>query len=214
MQVPRPLQELISQLADADPAKRAQAARVLFHHASIQIAWVLNTWRKDEVLESLMVQERIVRPRQETIIHPRLTAGVAVLPGTFETIRAANGSPALANAPTDQDVIEFELEFPGEVVPQVRLDILTTKAPGGGGVIDRFLNKFGEGIQQVEIDVTDVERATEILRARFQTDPVSPATRPGADGTRVNFFLVNTWNGKKALVELVEQPNITTHEGS
>lgn len=214
MQVPPLSPELISQLADTDPAKRAQAARILFHHATIQIAWVLNTWRKDEVLDGLMVQERIVRPREETIIHPRLTAGIAVRPGLFEKIRAANDSPSLGNAPTDQDVIEFELEFPGEVVPHVRLDILTTKTPGGGGAIDRFLNKFGEGIQQVEIDVTDVERATEILRTRFQVEPVIPAARAGANGTRVNFFLITTWNGNKALVELVEQPNTASRGAS
>jgi hypothetical protein len=91
------------------------------------------------------------------------------------------------------------------------LDILTTKAPGGDGAIARFLTKFGEGIQQVEIDVTDVDRATEILRTRFQIEPIYPATRPGANGTRVNFFLVTSWNGTKVLVELVEQPKITSH---
>jgi len=75
------------------------------------------------------------------------------------------------------------------------------------GAIARFLDKFGEGIQQVEIDVTDVDRATEILRARFKLDPIYPATRSGANGTRVNFFLVTISNAKKVLVELVEQPN-------
>ena len=89
---------------------------------------------------------------------------------------------------------------------RTRLDILTTKAPGGGGAIARFLEKFGEGIQQVELEVTDVDRATEILRKRFQLEPVYPATRPGADGTRVNFFLVSTADNKKVLVELVEKP--------
>ena len=54
--------------------------------------------------------------------------------------------------------------------------------------------------------MTDVDRATEILRARFKLDPIYPATRSGASGTRVNFFLVTTSNGKKVLVELVEQP--------
>ena len=42
----------------------------------------------------------------------------------------------------------------------------------------------------MEIDVTDVDRATEILRTRFKLEPIYPATRPGANGTRVNFFLV------------------------
>jgi len=201
--------ELISHLADNDLPKRALAARHLFYHATFQVAWVLNAWRRDTALESLMVPERIVRPLQETVVHPRLTVGIAVLPGLFERIRAANGSPPLADAPSDQDVIEFELEFRGEVVPRVGLDVLTTKAPGGEGSIDRFLSKFGEGIQQVEIDVTSVDRATEILRTRFQIEPVYPATRDGANGTRVNFFLVTTWNNKKALIELVEQPRVS-----
>ncbi len=136
----------------------------------------------------------------------RLTVGIAVLPETFEKIRAANGSPPLADAPADQDVLEFELEFAESGMPYVRLDILTTKAPGGNGAIARFLEKFGEGIQQVEIDVTDVDRATEILRTRFKIEPIYPATRPGANGTRVNFFLVTAINNQKVLVELVEQP--------
>ncbi len=98
------------------------------------------------------------------------------------------------------------MEF-GENFPQhPRLDILTTSAPGGNGAIARFLKKFGEGVQQVEIDVTDVDRATEILRTRFKVEPIYPATRAGAKGTRVNFFLVSTRNNQKVLVELVEQP--------
>jgi methylmalonyl-CoA/ethylmalonyl-CoA epimerase len=91
-------------------------------------------------------------------------------------------------------------------LPHVRLDIFTTKAPGGNGAIARFLEKFGEGIQQVEIDVTDVDRATEILRTRFNIPPIFPATRSGANGTRVNFFLVTASDNQKLLVELVEQP--------
>ena len=61
-------------------------------------------------------------------------------------------------------------------------------------------------LELVPVPVTDVDRATEILRARFKLDPIYPATRPGANGTRVNFFLVATSDGKKALVELVGQP--------
>ena len=48
------------------------------------------------------------------------------------------------------------------------LDILTTKSPGGTGAIASFLEKFGEGIQQVETDVTDVDRATETLAHAIQ----------------------------------------------
>jgi len=161
------------------------------------------SWLKDPDFSALVVHEQFEQPDGKTISSPRFTVGIAVLRETFDKIRLANGSPPLADAPSEQEVLEFELHFPG----RVRLDILTTSVPGGSGAIGRFLEKFGEGIQQVEIDVTDVDRATEILRTRFKIDPVYPATRPGANGTRVNFFLVTTSSGKKVLVELVEQPN-------
>jgi methylmalonyl-CoA/ethylmalonyl-CoA epimerase len=131
---------------------------------------------------------------------PPLVLGIAVQPETFEKIRAANGSPRLSDVPPDQDAKEFELHF-GE---KGDLDILTTREPGGSGAIARYLEKFGEGIQQIELNVTDVDRATEVLRARFGLTPIYPATRPGADGTRVNFFLVSAASGKKWLIELVE----------
>jgi hypothetical protein len=36
---------------------------------------------------------------------------------------------------------------------------------------------------------------------------VYEATRSGADGTRVNFFLVPAAEGRKVLIELVEKPS-------
>jgi hypothetical protein len=126
--------------------------------------------------------------------------GIAVHPETFQKIRAANNSPRLADVPADQDAQEFELHLEDSI----ELDILTTHAPGGSGAIARFLEKFGEGMQQVEIYVRDVDRATTILHSRFGLAPIYPATRAGADGTRVNFFLAAAPDGKKVLIELVE----------
>jgi hypothetical protein len=123
-----------------------------------------------------------------------------VHPEAFEKIRIANNSPCLANVPPDQDAQEFELHLEDSI----ELDILTTRAPGGSGAVARFLEKFGEGIQQVEIYVRGVDRATAILRSRFGLAPIYPATRAGADGTRVNFFLAATPDGKKVLIELVQ----------
>ena len=137
--------------------------------------------------------------------HLRLTSssivvGIAVHPETFQKIRAANNSPRLAQVPADQDAQEFELHLDASI----EFDILTTREPGGPGAISRFLQKFGEGIQQIEIYVRDVDRATEILRTRFTLAPLYPATRDGADGTRVNFFLASGPDAKKVLIELVE----------
>jgi hypothetical protein len=83
--------------------------------------------------------------------------------------------------------------------------VLTTHTPGGAGAIARYLGKFGEGIQQVEFDVHDVDKASSILQERFGLERIYPVTRAGANGTRVNFFLVTGSDGRKTLIELVEK---------
>lgn len=133
---------------------------------------------------------------------PRTTVGIAVRPESFERIRSASGLPRLADVPPDQDAKEFELHFPQDI----RLDILTTREPGSTGAISRYLEKFGEGIQQVELETRNVDAATEVLNSHFSVKAIYPATRPGADGTRVNFFLAALPDGTKVLVELVEAP--------
>ena len=77
-------------------------------------------------------------------------------------------------------------------------------APGGSGAIARYLSNFGAGIQQVEYRCSDLECATALLQQEFDITPVYPHPRPGADGTRINFFLVAASDGGKILVELYE----------
>jgi len=129
-----------------------------------------------------------------------VTVGLAVTPETFAKIREANGWPRLADVPAEQDAVEFELPFEGNVA----LDVLTSREPDGTGAIAKFLSKLGEGVQQVEFRCSDVDRATVILRERFGMNAVYPETRLGADGTRVNFFLVPGSDRKKVLIELYE----------
>ncbi len=131
-----------------------------------------------------------------------LTVGVAVEPARFHAIHAAAGNPRMAEVPRDQDAMEFTLIF----AHGVRLDILTPGDAAAGGALSRFLSRFGEGIQQIECDVRDVNQATQILRTRFALEPIYADARPGADGTRVNFFLVPTREDRKILIELVEVP--------
>jgi tellurite resistance protein TerC len=202
--------EFIAHLADKDPAERAWTGSRLFSAGLARVQDFLQDWERDNELRELMAGASATSSTSMVPSAVRLTVGIAVLPETFDKIRAAHGSPPLADAPADQDVLEFELEFSGSGMSHVHLDILTTKAPGGNGAIARFLEKIGEGIQQVELDVTDVDRATEILRTRFSLEPIYPATRPGANGTRVNFFLVTARENKKVLVELVEQPKASS----
>jgi hypothetical protein len=183
----------IVSLAHPDAVERGRAARAIFNRGRELSQASIERWLSHAPLAELFAAGSSGKPE--------LTVGIAVEPQTFVRLCQANGSPRLADVPPDQDASEFELDFPGGV----RLDVLTTRQTGGGGAIDRYLQRFGEGIQQVEIAVSDLERATEALGSRFSITPVYPASRPGADHTRVNFFLVPASDQGKVLIELVEK---------
>ncbi|HJY88509.1 MAG TPA: hypothetical protein VKE24_16870 [Candidatus Acidoferrales bacterium] len=183
-----PIAKLIVELADQDPALREAAAAELSKLGAALADAIVEGWRTDPELATLLA----VQP----------TVGVAVWPEHFERVRAAMGSPPLAEVPPDQDALEFEVHLGRHA----HLDILTTKEPGESGAIARFLEKFGEGIQQVEYPTTNVDRAAEVLRAHFGLEPIHLEARPGAGGARVNFFLTRRPDGRKVLIELVEGP--------
>jgi hypothetical protein len=191
--------QLIEQLGGADEPHRLAAAANLFTLGA-NMAWPLAVaWMADTELAALFVTERYDDP---PVIQPETTVGVAVSPGNFMRIRGAHGDPAEAGVPPDQDAREFELH----PAPSVRLDILTSRNPAGTGALARFLQRNGEGIQQVEFQVRDAARVQELLHGKFQLTPIYPYVRPGANGTIVNFFLLPVVNGEKVLVEFFEVP--------
>ena len=177
----------IAMLGDENTVAREAAASEIYWEGRLLAEAAVRMWRRNTELAELLVGTP--------------TVGVAVLPATFERVRAAAGMPRLADVPPDLDAAEFELHFHHPV----QLDILTTGPARSNGAIAKFLEKFGEGIQQVEFPTSNVDRATELIRARMGLQPVYPATRAGADGTRVNFFLAVAPDGKKVLIELVEE---------
>jgi hypothetical protein len=188
------ISDAIENLAAADPLLRATAAAEIYRHGrdfaeGATAAW----WRDEELARLLLGDER------------KVTVGVAVRRETFARIRAGNGAPPLASVPPDQDAEEFELHF----ADGVELDVLTTRDPADQGAIARFLSKFGEGVQQVEFQCTDVDRATELLGERFGVKPIYPSARSGAGSTRINFFLLAISNSAresgKILIELYER---------
>jgi hypothetical protein len=181
----------IASLASSESSARRRAATEIFRKGSELVAPILRDWLADSKLARYFVFQEA---------RPQITVGVAVQPDRFNQILNANGLPCLADVPPDQDAMEFELEFPGEV----RIDVLTTRDRNGRGAIARYLQRFGEGIQQVEVLVNDVDRATELLGALFGIEPIYPATRAGANGSRVNFLLIALPAGGKLLVELVQ----------
>ena len=184
----------LEELCSGGELARSIAAGEIHRCGRIPALLVVHSWRKQPDLERLLPDPDM-----------NVTVGVAVRPDTFKEIRAAAGMPELADVPPDQDAIEFEMNF----ASGARLDILTTQDPAGTGAIARYLHKFGEGVQQVEFLCTDVDRATGALKAHFAITPVYPETRAGANGTRINFFLVavdGESGPEKLLIELYEKP--------
>ncbi len=177
----------ISGLSSPDAAIRTVSARGIYNRGLTLAKPVLSSWLSNREISRLLSGKIF-------------TVGVAVFPVTFARIEQANSNPRLASVPDDMDAKEFELRFATEIT----LDILTTRDPEGEGAIARYLKRFGEGIQQVEFRCLDVDSAAAILKENFGVTPIYPEARPGADGTRVNFFLAPTSAGGKVLIELYE----------
>jgi len=173
----------VDDLAGPDPGRRVAARLRLYREGCALVEEPLAAWRKDAEFNVLVAGEPIV--------------GVAVLPDAFERIRQETRMPPLAKVPEEMNTAEFELPGPGP-----KMDILTPV--DNEGPIQKFLDRFGPGIQQVELPVSNVEEAVRILRERFGLVPVYPQAREGAEETRVNFLLVDKPGGGKVLIELFE----------
>jgi hypothetical protein len=185
----------IAALTSSDEGVRAAGASAIYAAGRSSADLILERWSKEEEFAQLVGKDPVV------------TVGLAVWPATFAKIREANGWPRLAEVPAEQDASEFELHFAGNIA----LDVLTSRDPQGSGAIAKFIGKFGQDVQQVEFRCSNVDRGTTILRERFGVTSVYPETRPGADGTRINFFLVTRSSGEKILIELYE-PGATRFE--
>jgi hypothetical protein len=185
-----PLASRIADLASADSSIRRAGAAEIYRFGRAAADTAVSSWWSNLPLSALLMAP-----------HPEVTVGLAVNRETFARIHTANGSPPFAQVPPDQDAQEFELHFP----PSISLDVLTSREPAGSGAIARYLAKFSEGVQQVEFRCSDINRATEILNEQFRVQPVYPQPRLGADGTRINFFLLPTAGSGKILIELYQR---------
>src|SRR5579872_5520441 len=92
---------LISGLSSQDRASRERTAKDLFSRGRHLVRAATTEWLADSKFAATMV----LGASQ----FPLTTVGIAVMPETFERVRAANGSPRLADVPPDQDAKEFEL---------------------------------------------------------------------------------------------------------
>jgi len=81
------------------------------------------------------------------------------------------------------------------------IELLESTSPDG--VLSRFIDKRGEGIHHIALEVQDCQAVLDKLRAAgLRTLDETP--RPGARGTRVAFVHPSATGG--VLIELVEHP--------
>ena len=183
----------IRNLSAAERTTRMAGASEIYRQGRARADRAISHWWENTELSELLLSPK-----------PMVTVGLAVRRETFTRIRAANGQAALADVPQEQDAEEFELHFTDDV----KLDVLTSREPAGQGAIARFLAKFGEGVQQVEFQCLNVNRAAAIVREQFGVAPIYPEARPGANGSKVNFVLVPVpgtgAENAKVLIELYE----------
>ena len=176
----------ILELASLDPSARRRATEVLFSRGSALIAPILAGWLADAEFRGSIGSNP-----------PQPTVGVAVVPDTFQNIRAANGNPRLAEVPPDQDAIEFELEFNG-----VQLDILTTKLPGGTGAIARF----GHGGEVNNNSDPDRRSCVRSFASVVRTEPVVAGARGSRPIMSQPYTARRVPSSRKAIIpiELIE----------
>lgn len=86
-------------------------------------------------------------------------------------------------------------------IGETRIELLEPSTKDG--VIDRFLQKHGEGIHHLALEVEDLEEATRLLLAAG-VRLVYDSPHPGEGGSKVNF--VHPASARGVLIELREGP--------
>jgi len=85
--------------------------------------------------------------------------------------------------------------------------VLTTREPQGQGAIAGYLSNWRRH-SAGGISLLGPGLRTALLQQEFDIAPIYPQPRQGADGTRINFFLVAAPTGGKILIEIYEPAKI------
>ncbi len=97
------------------------------------------------------------------------------------------------------DWMDLEVAF----VPIGRTNIELVQSTAEGGVMRKYIEKRGEGIHHIALEVDDVTAATEELKARG-VRLVHDVPQKGAHGALINFLHPKETHG--VFIELVEYP--------
>jgi len=124
---------------------------------------------------------------------PDLDAAIAFYRDTFGIVSVHEETNE------EQGVREAMVRAPGDTGSGTAVQLLAPLSPDS--TIARFIDQFGPGLQQLAYRVTDVEKATAVLRSKGMR-VLYPEARRGTANSRVNF--VHPKDAGGVLIELVE----------
>src|SRR6185437_16956190 len=99
------IDQLIDELSAPDTLAREDTAREIFAIGFARAKQSVSQWLADADLADCFIFGEYGKQGR----FPRTTVGIAIEPSRFSRMRAENGSPNLANVPTDLDAEEFEI---------------------------------------------------------------------------------------------------------
>lgn len=105
----------------------------------------------------------------------------------------------LLSLPVSHEEMVGELKVAFVPVGETNLELVQSTDPGG--VMNKFIEKRGEGIHHIALEVEDIDSALEELKSKG-VPLIDQQPRPGAHNTRVAFLHPKGTLG--ILIELVE----------
>ena len=105
----------------------------------------------------------------------------------------------MLSLPVSHEELLGELKIAFVPVGETSLELVQSTDPDG--VMNKFIEKKGEGIHHIALEVEDIEQAIEELKSRG-VSLIDQQARPGAHQTRVAFLHPKGTNG--ILIELVQ----------
>ena len=119
--------------------------------------------------------------------------------GVKDTDQAKTFYQEMLSLPVSHEESLGELKIAFVPISQTNVELVQSTEPNG--VMNRFIEKKGEGIHHIAFEVEDIDQALEELKAKG-VPLIDQQARPGAHQARIAFLNPKGTNG--ILIELVQ----------
>ena len=119
--------------------------------------------------------------------------------GVKDTDKAKTLYQEMFSLPVSHEELLGELKIAFVPIGQTNVELVQSTEPEG--IMNRFIEKKGEGIHHIAFEVEDIDQALEELKAKG-VPLIDQQARPGAHQARIAFLNPKGTNG--ILIELVQ----------